>query len=261
MEDLIKILQYAFPNDKCKIFGDCKYYSKLDYTESIWVGKNRIDLPTYSVKEFLTQEKQIMKVTDLKENECIHCETEEQANAICKLMHEAGLTWCFGDSYLSINNYDIHNQNTCYFPTDGQYDDLTFAKEENYTIYKAKEFLTQEAEIMNTIVNINPDTSENEYPKVMKVSNNPIETLEDFKYANTRVVFIEKCGKFIAWLNEDTIEKSENVTSTTAWNYAVDLDWQPEEEKKPLKLTMEQIAEKFNAERIEIVNYENKYNE
>ena len=102
---------------------------------------------------------------------------------------------------------------------------------------------------------------ENEYPKVMKVSNNPIETLEDFKYANTRVVFIEKCGKFIAWLNEDTIEKSENVTSTTAWNYAVDLDWQPEEETKPLKLTMEQIAEKFNAERIEIVNYENKYNE
>ena len=99
---------------------------------------------------------------------------------------------------------------------------------------------------------------ENEYPKVMKVSNNPIETLEDFKYANTRVVFIEKCGKFIAWLNEDTIEKSENVTSTTAWNYAVDLDWQPEEEIKPLKLTMEQIAEKFNVEKIEIVNYENK---
>ena len=173
LDDLIKILQYAFPNDKCKIFGDCKYYSKLDYTESIWVGKNRIDLPTYSVKEFLTQE----------------------------------------------------------------------------------------AEIMNTIVNINPDTSENEYPKVMKVSNKPIETSEDFKNANTRVVFMEKCGKFIAWLHVNTIEKSENVTSTAVWNYAVDLDWQPEEEKKPLKLTMEQIAEKFNAERIEIVNYENKYNE
>ena len=173
LDDLIKILQYAFPNDKCKIFGDCKYYSKLDYTESIWVGKNRIDLPTYSVKEFLTQEKQIM----------------------------------------------------------------------------------------STVVNINPDTSENEYPKVMKVSNKPIETSEDFKNANTRVVFMEKCGKFIAWLHVNTIEKSENVTSTAVWNYAVDLDWQPEEEKKPLKLTMEQIAEKFNAERIEIVNYENKYNE
>ena len=157
LDDLIKILQYAFPNDKCKIIGDCKYYSRLDYTENIWVNKNIIDLPTYSVKEFLKPE--------------------------------------------------------------------------------------------------------NEYPKVMKVSNNPIETLEDFKYANTRVVFMEKCGKFIAWLHVNTIEKSENVTSTAVWNYAVDLDWQPEEEKKPLKLTMEQIAEKFNAERIEIVNYENKYNE
>ena len=99
---------------------------------------------------------------------------------------------------------------------------------------------------------------ENEYPKVMKVSNNPIETLEDFKYANTRVVFMEKCGKFIAWLDADTIEKSENITVASYWNYAVELDWQPEEETKPLKLTMEQIAQKFNAEKIEIVNYENK---
>ena len=99
---------------------------------------------------------------------------------------------------------------------------------------------------------------ESEYPKVMKVSESPIKTKEDFKNANKRVVFMEKCGKFIAWLNADTIEKSENITSTVSWSYAVDLDWQPEEETKPLKLTMEQIAEKFNAEKIEIVNYENK---
>ena len=74
------------------------------------------------------------------------------------------------------------------------------------------------------------------YPKVMKVSNKPIETSEDFKNANTRVVFMEKCGKFIAWLHVNTIEKSENVTSTAVWNYAVDLDWQPEEEKNHLNL-------------------------
>ena len=154
LDDLIKILQYAFSNDKCKINGDCKYYFKLDYGENIWIGDNIVGLPTHSVKEFLN--------------------------------------------------------------------------------------------------------SENEYPKVMKVSNKPIETSEDFKNANTRVVFMEKCGKFIAWLHVNTIEKSENVTSTAVWNYAVDLDCQPEEETKPLKLTMEQIAEKFNAEKIEIVNYENK---
>lgn len=97
-----------------------------------------------------------MKVTDLKENECIHCETEEQANAICKLMHEAGLEWKGGQSYLSKNYYGNCKSETCYFPIYGQYDDLSYAREENYTIYKAEQFLTQEKQI----VNINTDTSE-----------------------------------------------------------------------------------------------------
>ena len=129
-----------------------------------------------------------------------------------------------------------------------------------YTYYQAHEFLNRqwypklETNLPSHSVKefLKP---ENEYPKVMKVSYKPIKSKEDFKNASTRVVFMEKYGKFIAWLDADTIEKSENITSTVSWNYAVDLDWQPEEETKPLKLTMEQIAQKFNAEKIEIVNY------
>ena len=102
-----------------------------------------------------------MKVTDLKENECIHCETEEQAKAICKLMHEAGLKWRFGNSYLeNTYYYEDYKSETCYFPADRQYADLDYAKEENYTIYKAEQFLTQNTKTMSTVVNINPDTSE-----------------------------------------------------------------------------------------------------
>ena len=101
-----------------------------------------------------------MKVTDLKENECIHCETEEQANAICKLMHEAGLKWRYGQNYLHLTNYYTHTTETCYFPIDGQYDELSYAKQENYKIYKAEQFLNQNTEVMSTVVNINPDTSE-----------------------------------------------------------------------------------------------------
>ena len=98
-----------------------------------------------------------MKVTDLKKNECIHCETEEQANAICKLMHEAGLKWRFGGSYL-VNKRNYHN--ICYYPKSGEHGSLEYAKEENYKIYKAEQFLTQKQETMSTVVNINPDTSE-----------------------------------------------------------------------------------------------------
>ena len=97
--------------------------------------------------------------------------------------------------------------------------------------------------------------SESEYHKVMKVSMHPIKTKEQFENAKTRVVFMEKCGKLIAWEYSETFEEAENKVKTCFWNYAVDLDWQPEEETKPLKLTMKQIAEKFNAEKIEIVNY------
>ena len=101
-----------------------------------------------------------MKVTDLKENECIHCETEEQANAICKLMHEAGLEWIDGDSYLSKNCYNAYKSETCYFPAERLLGGLDYAKEENCKIYKAEQFLNQKQEIMSTIVNINPNTSE-----------------------------------------------------------------------------------------------------
>ena len=83
-----------------------------------------------------------MKVTDLKENECIHCETEEQANAICKLMHEEGLTWHGGDSYLEINEYSIYKSKTCYYPAGGSFYCIDYSKEDNNVIYKASEFLT-----------------------------------------------------------------------------------------------------------------------
>ena len=84
-----------------------------------------------------------MKVTDLKNNECIHCETEEQANAICKLMHEAGLEWKGGNSYLENTYYESYKSDTCYFPIDGQYDELSYAKQKKYKIYKAEQFLNQ----------------------------------------------------------------------------------------------------------------------
>ena len=101
-----------------------------------------------------------MKVTDLKENECIHCKTEEQANAICKLMHEAGLTWLSGSSYLSENRYHVYKSKTCYSPKIRQYANFNFYKKNDYTIYKAEQFLNQNTEVMSTVVNINPYTSE-----------------------------------------------------------------------------------------------------
>jgi archaellum component FlaF (FlaF/FlaG flagellin family) len=133
-----------------------------------------------------------MKVTDLKKNECIHCETEEQAKAICKLMHEAGLKWKGGQSYLSKNYYGNCKSETCYFPIDGQYDELSYAKEENYKIYKAEQFINQKQEVMSTVVNINTNTSEiNITPKEgFEID------LENSDLKNGKVVFKEVKEKY-----------------------------------------------------------------
>ena len=133
-----------------------------------------------------------MKVTDLKKNECIHCETEEQAKAICKLMHEVGFKWLNGTTYLYHNDYNSYKSETCYIVKEGTYCDLKYAKRSDYTIYKAEQFLNQKQEVMSTVVNINPDTSEiNIKPKEgFEID------LENSDLKNGKVVFKEVKEKY-----------------------------------------------------------------
>ena len=65
------------------------------------------------------------------------------------------------------------------------------------------------------------------YPKVMMVSKDPI---TEANPGTTRVVFMEKCGKFLAWNDVSTLEEAETVTNTTSWTYAKDIE--PENPKK-----------------------------
>lgn len=53
------------------------------------------------------------------------------------------------------------------------------------------------------------------YPKVMEVSN-----FENFSNPRTRVVFMEKNGKYLAWSNASTLEEAEKTFTVTYWDYA-----------------------------------------
>lgn len=92
-----------------------------------------------------------------------------------------------------------------------------------------------------------------EYPKLMYVSDYPIQTngMILLTEARIRVVFMEKNGKYIAWSNATSFEEAEKTTSTIIWNYAIDVkETQPEIKE----LTIDEIAEKFGvkAEQIKI---------
>ena len=95
-----------------------------------------------------------MKVTDLKEKEVIHCKTEEEANTICKLIHEAGFNWDSGSSYLKDNGYIQYGVETCYRPFVGKCAHLNYYIDKDYTIYKASKFIEDMEKTTEQKINI-----------------------------------------------------------------------------------------------------------
>ena len=71
-----------------------------------------------------------------------------------------------------------------------------------------------------------PKTSQ--YPKVMMVGNS-------YPLTRKRVVFMEKCEKFLTWDSADNLKDAENVISVIPWKYAEDI--KPENPQKQELLT------------------------
>lgn len=74
---------------------------------------------------------------------------------------------------------------------------------------------------------------EKTYPRVMMVSFNS-------KNWVRRVVFMEKCGRYLAWENAKTVEEAENQVNSVAWRFAKDI-----EEPKEFTITLSDIKSKM----------------
>ena len=69
---------------------------------------------------------------------------------------------------------------------------------------------------------------EKTYPRVMLVSD------DNKNWDNRRVVFMEKCGWFLAWISAKTLEEAEKEVDTRLWKYAKEIE--------PIEVTLEEIA-------------------
>lgn len=77
----------------------------------------------------------------------------------------------------------------------------------------------------------------NTYPKVMWVSDCP-----NFSTRHKRVVFMEKCGEYLAWASAETKEEAKKEVKTSSWGYAKDI----EPDLTLIKeVSIEEIADKF----------------
>lgn len=70
----------------------------------------------------------------------VHCKTEEEAKDFCERMHEQGMKWRSGESYLKNTNYNTHHEGTCYYGS-GEYSSRDFAEKYNYKILECGDYM------------------------------------------------------------------------------------------------------------------------
>lgn len=74
-------------------------------------------------------------------------------------------------------------------------------------------------------------STKSEYPKIMEVSDDKVEWYK-------RVVFMEKKGRFVSWLNAETLEEAEYETMAYSWEHG-------REVQEHREISMQEIANKF----------------
>ena len=76
----------------------------------------------------------------------MHCKTEEEAKDFCRVLHEAGRTWCTGRSYIDRTNFKYDKGGTCYNFNIGAYAEKFYYTKpnEDYTILEWSDFMNKE---------------------------------------------------------------------------------------------------------------------
>lgn len=92
---------------------------------------------------------------------CMHCKTREEAEDFCCEMHEAGLRWSSGNSYLSWSCFEPYKEQTCYCFNKGTYESTGRAKNKGYQIlewseYRSTEPKEEQEKIMETKIDDRP---------------------------------------------------------------------------------------------------------
>lgn len=72
----------------------------------------------------------------------VHCKTEEEAKDFCKRMHEHGMKWCSGESYLKETNYKFCEEEICYIK--GEFSPYQYYKSNGYEILEWSDYMQKE---------------------------------------------------------------------------------------------------------------------
>ena len=73
----------------------------------------------------------------------VHCKTEEEEKDFCKRMHEHGMKWSTGKSYMEKTNYEEYKGETCYIRF-GMFSSYRYYNSEGYEILEWSDYMQKE---------------------------------------------------------------------------------------------------------------------
>ena len=76
-----------------------------------------------------------------KKNVVMHCKTETEAKAFCKEMHNAGLTWITGGSYIGDEEWGFYEEETCYEFNKGKYAEIGYFIKYGYVVLEYEDYI------------------------------------------------------------------------------------------------------------------------
>lgn len=168
----------------------------------------------------------------------VHCKTEEEAKDFCKRMHEHGMKWCSGKSYLKEINYESCEEETCYIK--GEFSPYQYYKSNGYEILEWSDYMQKEftkADLKDgMVVEYNDNyfrkrlviggflTGEDGYADLGDYNENLKSVVSDLEIV--RVYKIKCMGKISSIMEDHNLE----------------LIW---ERKEPKKMTVEEMRQKL----------------
>ncbi len=182
-------------------------------------------------------------------NIAVHCETKEEAEDFCKKMHEQGMKWRNGTTYLGRTKFDSYFDQMCYYG-DVEYSRLKYAKEKGYEILEWSDYMQTEftkADLKDGMVVEYKDGRRRLVVAGMLIGKDGFLTLDSFRENLESVNFTA----------EHTIAKVYKVEEARTFNGILedcnlDLIWERKETKRMTTEEMRQKLEELTGEKIAI---------
>ena len=179
----------------------------------------------------------------------VHCKTEEEAKDFCKRMHEHGMKWCSGKSYLKETNYESCEEETCYIK--GEFSPYQYYKSNGYEILEWSDYMQKNFTKSDLKDGMVVEYNDNSFGKRLVVGDFLIG--ED-GYADLGD-YNENLKNVVSDLEIVRVYKIKCMGKISSIKYDVNLEliWERKEPKKMTVEEMRQKLEELTGEEIEVM--------